>query len=97
MADANGDGRMDLFWHNPTVGGLQAWLMNGFTWTYGPVNPIASQYEVAAVGDFNGDGRADLAWQDQARTTVWSWQGRSDLGYSIALLRGYPTGWSLVH
>jgi len=97
VADANGDGRMDLFWHNPTLGRIQSWQMNGFLWTYGPVNPIASQYEVAAVGDFNGDGRADLAWQDQAKTTVWSWQARSDLSYSVALLRGYPTGWSLVH
>ncbi|HEY0309518.1 MAG TPA: FG-GAP-like repeat-containing protein [Luteimonas sp.] len=97
VADANADGRADLFWHNQALGRIQAWLMNGFAWTYGPVNPIASQYEVAAAGDFNGDGRADLVWQDVSLTRVWSWQARSNLSYAVALLRGYPTGWSLVH
>lgn len=97
VADANGDGRMDLFWHNPTLASMQTWLMNGFQWSYGPVNSIASQYEVAAVGDYNGDGRADLVWQDQAKTAVWTWQARSDLGYSIAFLRSYPAGWSMIH
>lgn len=94
--DSNGDGRSDVFWNNPTQGGMQAWLMNGTSWTYGPVNAISNQYRVAGIGDFNGDGLADILWHDVAKTTFWQWQRRSDGGYNVVNLRSYPAGWDVA-
>src|SRR5690606_20672415 len=94
--DSNGDGRSDVFWNNPTQGGMQAWHMNGTGWAYGPVNTISNQYRVAGIGDFNGDGLADILWYDVAKTTFWQWQKRSDGGYNVVNLRSYPAGWDVA-
>ena len=94
--DSNGDGRSDVFWNNPTQGGMQAWHMNGTGWAYGPVNAISNQYRVAGIGDFNGDGLADILWYDVAKTTFWQWQKRSDGGYNVVNLRSYPAGWDVA-
>lgn len=96
--DVNGDGRADLFWHNPTAGALEYWLMNGASLTYGGARPVASQYRVATVGDFNGDGLADLVWTDTAKTQLYTWMGNSSGAFTVAALPfpgGYPAGWDI--
>jgi uncharacterized protein YbdZ (MbtH family) len=99
MKDANGDGRSDIFWHNPTTGALEYWLMNGATITYGGARAVPNIYRVATLGDFNGDGLADIVWYNTAKTELWLWQGISTgAGFSIVKLNfpGYPTGWDIV-
>lgn len=96
--DANGDGRADIFWHNPTAGALEYWLMNGASITYGGARSVATQYRVASIGDFNGDGRADVVWRNEARSELWLWQGSVSSVFSILPLNfpgGYPTGWEI--
>ncbi|AXK70902.1 hypothetical protein DWG18_00430 [Lysobacter sp. TY2-98] len=93
--DANGDGRADVFWHNPNFG-MEYWLMNGTTWSYGGVRGVASKYEIAAIGDFNGDSRADILWRDVDRTELWEWQAKPDGTYNVVFLRSYPAGWDIV-
>lgn len=97
IGDSNGDGREDIFWHSNTRGQTQSWLMNGATWTYGGVNLVASQYQVAGSGDFNGDGLLDLVWRDNARTGLWQWQALADGGYSVFFHGAYPQGWELLN
>ena len=98
VADANGDGRADIFWHNPTTGALEYWLMNGASITYGGSRSVSNIYRVAAIGDFTGDGRADIVWANTAKTELWMWV-QSDTGnYAVYRLNhpGYPTGWDVV-
>lgn len=96
--DANGDGRADLFWHNPTAGALEYWLMNGASLTYGGARPVGTQYRVAAVGDYNGDGLADLVWTNTTKTELYTWTGSASGVFSVATLPfpgGYPAGWDI--
>lgn len=95
IGDVNGDGRDDIIWHNPEAG-LEYWLMNGTSWAYGGLRPVASKYEIIGVGDFNGDGLADVLWRDKAKTELWMWQAKTDGYFSASLLRGYPSGWGVV-
>jgi hypothetical protein len=94
---ANADARADIFWHNPTTGSLQAWLMNGFTATNGPVQAPGVGYSVSSMGDYNGDGLSDLLWHNDARTHLYLWLARTDGNYNKLLLRSHPAGWSIVH
>ncbi len=87
--DVDGDGRDDIFWRNPSIG-LEYWRMNGVTWSYGGVPPVASTYDVAALGDFNGDSRVDILWRDQALTELWTWQAQANGQFSTHFLRPHP-------
>ena len=93
--DANADGRQDIFWRNAALGSMETWLMDGASWAYGPAYGVASQYKVAAIDDFNGDGRVDIFWHDDVH--AWLWLAQENGGYSIAYLRTYPSGWSVVN
>jgi hypothetical protein len=94
-ADANA--RTDIYWHNPTSGNLQAWLMNGAAITYGRNNAISNIYRVTSMGDYNNDGLSDVMWHDVSKTRLWEWQARADGTYAVVSLRSYPTGWTVVH
>lgn len=98
-ADANNDGRSDIFWHSVASQSLQYWAMNGATWVYGPTKSVASQYRVGGVGDFNGDGLADVVWYDQSKsaaTSVYIWAGGAGGQFVVSSVRSYPAGWNIV-
>lgn len=96
LTDANADGRSDIFWRNTTGTGLEYWLMQGSTWTYGATQSAPSKYKVGGIGDFNGDGRADILWYDDARTELHVWLANGAGGYVSTFLRGYPQGWDIA-
>jgi hypothetical protein len=59
---------------------------------------IASQYRVAAIGDYNGDGRSDVFWRDTAKTTLWIWRAEPAGGFAIDYVGAYPpAGWEIVN
>ncbi len=77
-ADFNGDGRSDIFWHNPSTGQTSTWLMNGTaipTALTSPTVPLG--WEPVATGDFNADGKGDLFWRHAStgETSVWLMNG----------------------
>jgi hypothetical protein len=99
VSDINGDGRSDLFWHSIVAQSTQAWLMNGASYSYNPVNNVGSSYRIGGMGDVNGDGRADIIWYDQSKagsTNVYAWLSSTSGAYTITSLRGYPVGWNIV-
>lgn len=94
--DANGDGRSDIFWHNPTAQQLEPWLMNGPAWSAAGARSVSSVYKVLGIGDFDGNGRADILWSDTAQTQLYVWLGNSSGGYDITFVRSYPAGWTVA-
>jgi hypothetical protein len=77
LADFNGDGRVDLLWHNRTTGDMYAWFMNGTVATGGsyttPSHFADTQWRLARLMDFNNDGKPDLLWQHQTTGDLYVW------------------------
>ena len=96
VADANGDGRSDIFWHNQSGQLLDYWVMNGAQWTGGGARSVANIYRVGGIGDFDGNGRSDILWYDAAKTQLYVWLGNVNGGFDIAFVRSYPAGWDIA-
>lgn len=81
QADFNGDGWLDLVYHNRTSGNGQVmiWLMQGTTVQSEVMlsRRLAFPWKLAGVGDFNGDGHADLMWQEtrSRQFSIWFLNG----------------------
>lgn len=103
--DFNGDGAIDLLWHNPTNGNMWIW------YTQGPGNDVAyaqvpftidPALRVVGTGDFNADGVVDICFHDPAQGDVYAWLMQHDSGTGQPIVAGvvwiarFPTSYSLV-
>ena len=76
LVDLNGDGKLDLLWHNQSTGQLYVWFMDGVTQssasflTPSSVNPV---WQIRGVGDFNADAKPDLLWRNQSTGQLYVW------------------------
>ncbi len=66
-ADANGDGRSDIYWRNEATGQVYLMLMNGPAITSQGMVYVEPNlaWQVAAIGDYDGNGRADLLYRNE--------------------------------
>ena len=90
LADFNGDGQIDLLWHDQTTGDLRVWLMNGTT-AIGSSSTTPSRFadtrwRLVRVMDFNSDGQPDLLWQHQTTGDLYVWY----MNGLTAVSTGYP-------
>jgi hypothetical protein len=88
VGDFNGDGRDDIFRHNPTNNALTIWYIDR-TARIGIGNPptVSGGWNLEAVADYNGDWKADLLWRNGAGTLgMWFMDGATKLG------DGFPPG-----
>jgi hypothetical protein len=74
-SDFNGDGHSDILWRNNS-GTLTDWLataLGGYTPNAAnALTSVATDWQVAGLGDFNGDGRDDILWRnDDGRISDW--------------------------
>jgi FG-GAP-like repeat len=93
-ADFNGDGRSDIFWHNPSTGQTSTWLMNGTSQPNALTSPtLPLGWAPVATGDFDADGKGDLFWRHTStgETSVWLMNGGT---YTTAFRTAtMPTQW----
>jgi FG-GAP-like repeat/FG-GAP repeat len=97
VADADGDGRDDLFWRNSVTGGNAVWLMNGRSvkGTRTLLNVSDQNWRVAALADVNGDGRPDLVWRNSA-AGQWAVWLLDDTGVvQTRVWGGIPSEWEI--
>ena len=76
LADANGDGRSDIFWRNAD-GRIADWTGNldgSFTGNNASIASISPDWKVVGKGDFNGDGWTDILFRNDDGTTA-DWLG----------------------
>lgn len=75
VADFDGDQRPDLLWHDPELGALQFWRMQGLSraGAIGIASQIASDWEIVGTGDYDGDGSVDVLWRNwnDGALSIW--------------------------
>jgi hypothetical protein len=100
--DFNGDGKLDVLWHNQATGDLYVWFLDGTVAAGGsyltpgriPVGP----WQIRGVADLDGDGKADLLWQHQTTGELYAWlmDGVAMRGGSYLTPRSVPaTPWQI--
>src|SRR5204862_8329844 len=92
----NGDGWLDLVWHNVATGGVQIWYGPDFTTTAALPAVADTQWRLSAAGDLNGDGLPEPIWRNVSTgaNRVWFLNGTS-LVNAVDLPGAGPT-WTLV-
>ncbi|MFC0676877.1 reprolysin-like metallopeptidase [Lysobacter korlensis] len=96
VADLNADGKADIVWQNPGRELMAYWLMNGHVRIGSADRSVGSAYRIVTTGDYDGDGRGDLLWTNNSNDLLWIWRSRSDGGFDIQFVDGYPSGWAVV-
>ncbi len=87
--DFNGDSQSDLLFWNSSTGALEFWLMNGATRTSAlPITgapTLATNWTLAATGDFNADTKPDLLWRNTTsqKLVIWTMNGTTKIGNII--------------
>jgi hypothetical protein len=72
-ADYNGDGYVDLLWHDIDSGTVAIWFLNGTqVQSTASLGAVPSAWNIAQTGDYDGDGTSDILWIDSSgNLAVW--------------------------
>jgi hypothetical protein len=85
VGDFNGDGKSDILWRS-NAGQFSDWLgqsNGGFSQNdANAFAAVASNWHVAAVGDYNGDGIDDVFWRSDTGQ-LSDWLGQTNGGFTI--------------
>lgn len=78
IGDFDGDGNLDLLWHNTQTGDNAFWKLNKMSFDQGIFTlktPLGWQIE--GTSDFDGDGKLDLLWRNYStgETALWKMNG----------------------
>jgi FG-GAP-like repeat len=108
LSDMNGDGTLDIIWHNATQDSTAIWYLPGTAST----NLVSAAFltrpggaaatfsapgtRLVGVGDFDGDGKAEFLYRNNAtdRTTLWKLNG-SEVAQEQVLIPTGQTGWEI--
>jgi hypothetical protein len=75
MGDLDGDARTDVVWHDPEIGWVAAWLMDGLNRRQGGYisQSVGPGWSIADARDLDGDGRSDVLWRSDNTGDVSGW------------------------
>jgi hypothetical protein len=81
--DANGDGKVDLFWREASGSGLSWWTMSGATVSAANYYSVEPDWQLAQTCDLTGDGKTDLVWRrpTDGSTMLWALDGHAVTAY----------------
>lgn len=103
VGDFTNDGNTDILWRNSKTGQNGFWEMGGDAsliqaHLIEPVD-IASNWQIAGVGDFSKDGRSDILWRksDDGKNGIWILHGGVRTDVFAGLPASLPAdGWNIV-
>ncbi|MCC6124318.1 MAG: peptidylprolyl isomerase [Pirellulales bacterium] len=87
-SEFNGNATSDILWHNPSTGGVGAWLVQSGAfagWAYLGMADYAD-WKSVGIGDFNADGSSDVLWHNQSTGAVGAWLVKGGVFQSWAYL-----------
>jgi hypothetical protein len=108
LSDMNGDGTLDIIWHNAEQDSTAVWYLPGTAST----NLLSAAFltrpggaaakfdapgtRLVGVGDFDGDGKAEFLYRNNAtdRTTLWKLNG-SEVVQEQVLIPTNQAGWEI--
>jgi hypothetical protein len=108
LSDMNGDGALDIIWHNVAQDSTAIWYLPGTAST----NLVTAAFvtrpggaaaklnapgtRLVGVGDFDGDGKAEFLYRDNLndRTTLWKLNGSEVIQEQVLLATG-QAGWDI--
>ncbi|NJM46598.1 MAG: hypothetical protein HC860_10810 [Alkalinema sp. RU_4_3] len=108
LSDMNGDGALDIIWHNAEQDSTAIWYLPGTASTnllsaafVTRPGGVAAKFNapgtrLVGVGDFDGDGRAEFLYRNNLtdRTTLWKLNG-SEVAQEQVLLATGQAGWDI--
>jgi hypothetical protein len=108
LSDMNGDGALDIIWHNATQDSTAIWYLPGTASTNlltaafvtrpggAPAQFNAPGTRLVGVGDFDGDGKAEFLYRNIAtdRTTLWKLNGSEVVQEQVLRVTG-ESGWEI--
>ena len=103
VTDTNGDGFADLIWHEPSMGSLAVWYLQGTTVTgtsFLSIDKMAdTRWRIQSAGDIDGSGRPALVWRNTVDGSValWYLQGSTVTGtYMTNPSKVVDQAWKIV-
>lgn len=92
-ADANNDGKWDLFFTDVDLNAVGELLGNGNnTFSFGGFFPTNTDPQELITGDFNGDGKTDIVTSNETSNSISALIGKGDGTFQPHV--DYPTGTS---
>ncbi len=75
VGDLDGDSHADVLWHDPSIGWVAAWKMDGLMRAAGGYisQTVGPGWSIIASPDLDGDGRKDVLWQNESSGAVSGW------------------------
>jgi VCBS repeat protein/FG-GAP repeat protein len=100
-ADVNGDGVLDVIWHEPGTGQVAIWLMASPGAVGGVTFPAnvgsGTGWSLAAAADVDGDGYADLVWRNtkSGQLVIWYMSSAGTIANPRDYGNSVPLTWEL--
>ncbi|HXI56827.1 MAG TPA: VCBS repeat-containing protein [Polyangia bacterium] len=101
--DFDGDGQVDILWHNGDSGLLSVWLLHRTTVFQSPLISWSladsAGWQLKGTGDFNGDGKVDLVWHNSSsgQASTWLLDGVTVIGSPLFSTLVPPgSAWQIV-
>ncbi|MEJ1098110.1 MULTISPECIES: reprolysin-like metallopeptidase [unclassified Pseudoxanthomonas] len=93
--DANGDGKNDLVWHQPSTGLINTWLMNGTLVSSSFLHLVPTDCIPKSYADYNGDGLGDIGLMCSSNRSAQVLLGTGS-NFNRIVAGYYADGWTIV-
>jgi ELWxxDGT repeat protein len=98
IADFNGDGEQDLFWHHRTSGQTAIWTLKNQAIASGTflISVTDPNWKIEGFADMDKDGKTDILWQHKTQGTFAFWKmDGTRLDSGVALPTAPDLNWSV--
>ena len=74
IGDFDGDGKLDLLWHNRLTGDNGFWKLNRMSFDQVILTLKTVGWQIEGTSDFDGDGKLDILWRNLGSGEIALWK-----------------------